>query len=139
MHRRTFFGVAAAGAASAAAVPVPSFELEEIGVTELAEGLRSGRWTSRKLAELYLSRIEAMNHKGPALGAVIEVNPDALKLADQLDKTARKGPMHGIPVLLKDNIDTGDKMATSAGSLALQHSRAAKDSAVAANLRAAGA
>src|SRR3954447_27072382 len=116
MHRRTFFGVAAAGAASATAVPVPSFELEEIGVTELAEGLRSGRWTSRKLAELYLGRIDAMNHKGPSLGAVIEVNPDALEIADRLDKAAAKsGPMHGIPVLLKDNIDTGDRMSTSAG------------------------
>src|SRR5690349_7425456 len=115
MNRRTFLGVAAAGAGSAIAAPVPSFELEEIGIAELAEGLRSGRWTSRKLAELYLGRIEAMNHKGPALGAVIEVNPDALHLAEQLDKTAKKGPMHGVPVLLKDNIDTGDKMATSAG------------------------
>jgi amidase len=154
MNRRTFLSAAACGASftacktaekagNANASAVPDFELDEITVAELNEGLRSGRWTSRKLAELYLARIDALNQKGPQLRAVIEINPDALALADQLDRERKDkgphGPLHGIPMLVKDNIDTADKMSTSAGSLALDGSRAAKDSFVAARLRSAGA
>jgi amidase len=154
MNRRTFLGTtlgttAALGALTACkSTPTqesntPSaspFELEELSIADLSAGLKSGRWTSRKLVELYLSRIDAMNHKGPMLGSVIETNPDALSIADALDKAAApRGPLHGIPILIKDNIDTADKMSTSAGSLALEHSHPTKDSAVAERLRAAGA
>jgi amidase len=114
-------------------------EIEELTIADLSAGLKSGRWTSHKLVELYLARIDAMNHKGPNLGAIIELNPDALEIADRLDKSPATGPLHGIPILIKDNIDTADKMSTSAGSLALEHSHPTKDSAVAARLRAAGA
>jgi len=113
------------------------FELEELSITDLIAGLKSGRWTSYRLVELYLGRISALN---PKLGAVIEVNPDALEIAAALDNaTGARGPLHGIPILIKDNIDTADKMSTSAGSLALEHSHPSKDSAVAERLRAAGA
>jgi amidase len=119
---------------------IPPFELEELSIADLAAGLKSGRWTSRRLVELYLGRIDALNRKGPMLGAVIETNPDAFQIAAALDKAGTsRGPLHGIPILIKDNIDTADKMSTSAGSLALEHSHPAKDSTVAERLRAAGA
>ena len=147
MNRRTFFGTTAAlgtltSCKSTAPMEpaVPPFELEELTIADLSAGLKSGRWTAHKLVELYLSRIDVFNRKGPMLGAVIETNPDALEIADALDKSSSsRGPLHGIPILIKDNIDTADKMSTSAGSLALEHSHPAKDSAVAARLRAAGA
>jgi amidase len=124
-------------------VAVAPFELDEQTISTLSEGLRSGRWTTRRLTELYLNRIEALNHNGPQLGAVIEVNPAALAIADQLDAQrksgAARGPLHGIPILVKDNIGSGDRMSTSAGSLALENSHPEKDSFVAARLRAAGA
>src|SRR5437879_4684985 len=146
MNRRTFLSATAAGlagcntaqksseraagAGSEQSAKMPAFELDELTVSDLTEGMRSGRWTARALAELYPTRIDALNQKGPQLRAVIETNPDALALADQLDRERKdrgaRGPLHGIPVLIKDNIDTGDKMSTSAGSLALEASHAAK-------------
>jgi amidase len=147
MNRRAFLGTGAAiGTLTSCKSTVtrdsviPPFELEEVSIGDLTTGLKSGRWTSRKLVELYLGRIDALNQKGPVLGAVIETNPDALEIAAALDKVGRsRGPLHGIPILIKDNIDTADRMSTSAGSLALEHSHPAKDSAVAERLRAAGA
>jgi amidase len=131
-----------------AAVPVlidkaKPFDLEEITVAELQEGLQSGKYTARSLAEMYLARIEAVDKQGPGLKAVLEINPDALAIADELDKERKnKGvrgrPLHGIPVLIKDNIDTADKMATTAGSLALVGSKPPKDSFVVKRLREAG-
>ncbi len=121
----------------------PSFELEDLGVAELRQGLQAGRWTSRRLTELYLQRIADMDAQGPELRAMLETNPDALEIADRLDaerKAGRvRGPLHGVPVVVKDNIDTADRMTTTAGSLALEGSVAPKDSGVAARLRAAGA
>ena len=139
---------ALAGARVLAAEPpvpadVPAFEFEEITITQLQDGMKSGKYTARSLAEQYLARIDAVDKKGPAVNAIIELNPDALAIAESLDKERRggkvRGPLHGIPVLIKDNIDTADKMMTTAGSLALVGSKPPKDSAVAAKLRAAGA
>ena len=144
MNRRTFAGTLSAGvAASAVAKNTPEFELDELTIADLSGGLRKGRWTVRKLAELYLARIAALNRQGPRLGAVIEINPDALAIAERLDRERKRqpapGPLHGIPILLKDNIDTADRMSTSAGSLALERWRAPGDAFAAARLRAAGA
>ena len=122
---------------------VPAFELEEVSIAELGEGLVSGRWTSRRLAELYLERIDATNRRGPDLRAVIETDPGVLAAADALDAERSsgrvRGPLHGIPILLKDNIGTADGTTTTAGSLALEGSVPARDAFVAARLRAAGA
>ncbi len=141
MNRRDFLGATSAAASLAASER--HFELDELTVTNLADGMRSGRWTAHKLAELYLARIDALNRKGPQLRAVIEINPDALAMAAARDRERKgsptRGPLLGIPVLIKDNIDTADKMSTSAGSLALDGSHPARDSFVAARLRAAGA
>ena len=119
------------------------FELDEVSLTDLAVGLRSGKWTSSKLVELYLGRIEAVDHGGPRLGAVLTVNPDAMALARRLDQEREgshiRGRLHGIPILIKDNIQTSDRMSTTAGSLALADWRPPQDSFVAARLRAAGA
>ena len=105
--------------------------------------MASGRYTSRQLVELYLQRIDAIDRGGPALHSIAEVNPDALRLADELDTERRqrgpRGPLHGIPVVLKDNIDTADRMATTAGSLALEGASAPRDAFVVERLRAAGA
>jgi amidase len=124
-------------------LPAPPFDLEEITVADLQAGLASGRYTSRGVVEQYLARIAAMDRAGPSIHSIIETNPEALDLAEQLDRErAAKGPrgaLHGIPVLLKDNIDTADRMTTTAGSLALEGSIAPHDSHVAERLRAAGA
>ncbi len=121
---------------------VPSFELDEITVAELQQGMESGRLTARSIAEKYLARIEAVDRSGPRLRAVIETNPDALAIADALDAERKakgpRGPMHGVPVLIKDNIATADGMETTAGSLALVGAKAPKDSFVAKRLREAG-
>ena len=105
--------------------------------------MRSGEYTCRSITEMYLERIEALNRQGPRLFAVLETNPDALQIADQLDRefqaSGPRGPLHGIPLLLKDNIDTADGMTTTAGSTALLGSIAPQDSFVAAGLRGAGA
>ena len=120
-----------------------SFELDELTVTQLQDAMATGRYTSRRLVTLYTERINAIDRSGPALRSVIELNPDALSIADALDaerKAGRlRGQLHGIPVLIKDNIDTHDRMMTTAGSLALQGSIADRDSFVAERLRAAGA
>jgi amidase len=122
---------------------VPAFELDEVDVAALQRDMEAGARSARSITELYQERIEALNLAGPELRAVIETNPDALSIAEALDAERRtagpRGPLHGIPVLLKDNIDTSDGMTTTAGSLALEGSTAPRDSFVAERLRAAGA
>jgi amidase len=118
--------------------------LEAASLAELQEGLKAGRWTSVQLTRHYLARIEALDRKGPRLNAVIELNPDALTLAEARDRERKvegtRGPLHGIPILIKDNIDTADRMATTAGSLALAGAaRPGRDAHIAAQLREAGA
>jgi amidase len=120
-----------------------AFEFEEATIGALQERMQSGALTARGLTAAYLARIEALDRKGPSLHSVIEANPDALAIAESLD-TERKakgprGPLHGIPVLLKDNVDTTDRTTTTAGSLALEGSVPPRDSFVAQRLRAAGA
>jgi len=120
-----------------------SFELEEATIPDLQAGMASGKYTARSIAEKYLARIDAIDKSGPAVNSIIEINPDALAIADQLDQERKqkgvRGPMHGIPILIKDNIDTADRMMTTAGSLALVGPPAPKDSFVAQKLREAGA
>src|SRR5271165_1458425 len=115
----------------------------EMTVAQLEALMASGKLTSVQLTDYYIDRIIALDQNGPGVNAVIELNPDAIKIARQMDKLRQKGiilgPMHGIPVLLKDNVDTGDEMQTSAGSFALVGRPALRDSTVAANLRAGGA
>jgi amidase len=119
------------------------FELDGTSITELAAGMAQGKYTAHALAEKYLARIEEIDQQGPQLKSVLEVNPDALAIANGLDQERKqgrvRGPLHGIPVLIKDNLDTADRMQTSAGSLALLGSRPPKDSFVAQKLREAGA
>jgi amidase len=136
-------GGAIAPNAVAYAGDVPAFELDETTISDLQDAMKSGKLTSRSITEKYLARIDQIDKQGPAINAILELNPDALSIADAMD-TERKdkgprGPLHGIPVLIKDNIDTADKMMTTAGSLALLGSRASKDSTVAQRLRDAGA
>jgi amidase len=117
--------------------------MEELMIGELQGQMASGESTSRALTQAYLDRIEALDRNGPRVNAVIEVNPEALVIADALDAERRagrvRGPLHGIPILLKDNIDTGDRMQTTSGSLALEGTPARRDAFVARRLRAAGA
>ncbi|HEX3684868.1 MAG TPA: amidase [Bryobacteraceae bacterium] len=124
-------------------VGLRSFELDELTVSELAGRMKQGALTAERIAQLYLERIDEIDRRGPALRSVIEINPDALAIAKGLDEEYKakgpRGPLHGIPVLLKDNIETGDKMQTTAGSMALAGTPAAKDAWVAERLRAAGA
>ena len=126
-----------------AAARVAAFELEEATIADLQSAMSSGKYTARAIVEQYLARIDSLDQKGPSLNHIVELNPDALALADQLDTERRsgktRGSLHGIPVLIKDNIDTADRMHTSAGSLALANHIASQDSFVAARLRAAGA
>jgi amidase len=121
----------------------PPTEFDEITIEELQNAMDSGELTSRSIVEHYLERIKAIDAGGPTLKSVIEVNPDALEIADACDKERKKtvvrGPLHGIPVLIKDNIDTADKMMTTAGSLALVGSKPLKDSFVVQQLRKSGA
>ena len=128
---------------AAAAMPSAPFEFEEATLADLQRRLASGTLTSRRLTQSYLSRIAALDRKGPALHHVIEVNPDALAIAEALDAERRakgvRGPLHGIPILLKDNVDTADKTTTTAGSLALAGSIPSRDATVARRLREAGA
>src|SRR6202162_1005775 len=122
---------------------IKPFELDELTISELQEGMKSGKFTARALVEKYSSRIDEIDKSGPAINSIIEMNPDALSIADALDHERKakgpRGPLHGIPVLIKDNIDTADRMMTTAGSLALVGSKPPKDSFVAEKLRAAGA
>jgi len=136
--------IAGRGTVAAAPLPqAPAFEFDEATIEQLQQSMTHGSITSYALTEKYLARIAAMDKRGPGVNAIIELNPDALAIADQLDKDRKaqgpRGPLHGIPVLIKDNIDTGDKMMTTAGSLALVGQHAPKDSFVAQELRAAGA
>ncbi len=121
---------------------VQPFELEEITIPELQEGVKSGKFTARSLVEKYRERIDEIDKRGPAVNAIIELNPDAPSIAEALDQERKakgpRGPLHGIPVLVKDNIDTADRMMTTAGSLALVGSKPLKDSFVVQRLRAAG-
>jgi amidase len=129
-------------------IPVPEikpFELDEITISDLQDGMKSGKFTARSLVEQYSARIEEIDKDkhGPAINSIIELNPDALSMADALDQERKakgpRGPMHGVPVLIKDNIDTADRMMTTAGSLALVGSKPQQDSHVAQKLRRAGA
>ena len=119
------------------------FELNEITISELQDKMEKGEYSSEKITQLYLLRIAAIDKKGPALNAVIELNPDAMAIAKAMDEERKagkiRGPLHGIPVLIKDNIDTADKMMTTAGSLALVGHIAAKDAFIVKKLREAGA
>ncbi|MBC7368101.1 MAG: amidase [Undibacterium sp.] len=119
------------------------FEFAEATIDALQTRMAAGTLTARELTAAYLERIAEVDRAGPMLNAVIELNPDALAIADALDAERKagqvRGPLHGIPVLIKDNIDTADKMATTAGSLALVGAKPPRDAHVAARLRAAGA
>jgi amidase len=123
--------------------PVSSFELDEVSITELHAGMVSGRWTARDITAMYLDRIAEIDSQGPTLRSVIEVNPDALGIAEELDREREagqvRGCLHGIPILLKDNVATHDRMTTTAGSYALEGSIPPEDSGVARVLRAGGA
>jgi len=129
--------------ATAQLQPAIPTQHNEATVAQLQAEMASGRLTSERLTQVYITRILALDQSGPGVNAVIELNPDALAMARHADALRRRGivlgPLHGIPVLLKDNIDTGDRMQTSAGSFALVGSPALRDSTVAANLRAGGA
>lgn len=157
--RRKFLGTAIAGGMAVAAQRLSAqrdvsgktashaepeqFELDEITIAHLQAAMTSGRFTSRSLVEKYARRIEELDTRGPALRAVIEMNPDALAIADAMDAERRagkvRGPMHGIPVLIKDNIATADRMETTAGSLMLVGSKVPRDAFIVARLRSAGA
>src|SRR5579871_27248 len=145
MDRRDLlrYGLFAAGGALAQSFASSPFELEEATVYDLQARMKSGELTARSLAEKYLARIDELDKRGPAINAIIELNPDALAIAGALDQERRekgpRGPLHGIPILIKDNIDTADKMSTTAGSLALAGSIASRDAFVTVRLRQAGA
>jgi amidase len=119
------------------------FELDELTIDDLQQAIQSGKYSSRSLTEKYLARIQDIDKGGPRINSVIEVNPEALEIAEALDRERKdkgvRGPLHGIPLLIKDNIDTADRMNTTAGSLALLGSTPPKDAFVAAQLRKAGA
>src|SRR5258708_27017902 len=121
----------------------PHAEVEEASIASLGAAMREGRLTARRLAEMYLERIQALDASGPRLRSIVESNPDALAIADALDRERAamgpRGPLPAIPLVLKDNMDTADGMRTTAGSLALLEARPARDAFVAAQLRAAGA
>ncbi|MFC5462210.1 amidase [Massilia niabensis] len=151
MDRRDFvrLGVAAgavASATTAAAAPKAALAVDDLldaGVREQGAAMAAGKLSSQQLVKRYLARIAAVDKAGPRLNSVIELNPDALSIASERDRERAagklRGPLHGIPVLLKDNIATGDRMSTSAGSLALAGVRATRDAFIVERLRAAGA
>jgi amidase len=159
MNRRTFVRKSVAGSVglasvsirtaakeatpSAASAPPPAFELDETTIAALQSGMAAGKYSALSLARKYLDRIDDVDKHGPEINSVIELNPDALSIASDLDKERKakgpRGPLHGIPVLIKDNIDTHDRMTTTAGSLALGGSIPLQDSFVAKKLRDAGA
>src|SRR2546429_4189971 len=118
-------------------------ELEEATVAELQAGMASGKYTSRSITALYLQRIEALDKKGPGLRSVLETNPDALAQAAALDAERKakgpRGPLHGIPILVKDNVATRDRMQSTAGSLALVGVGPPRDAFLVERVRAAGA
>jgi amidase len=133
-----------AEAAKAAGTGGPAaFPLEEATIAQLQDMMATGRATSESLVKLYLERIAAVDQGGPGLNAILQTNPEALAIARELDRERRekgpRGPLHGVPILIKDNIDTADAMETTAGSLALLGAKPAKDAFVVARLRQAGA
>ena len=159
--RRGFLQAGVAGGIASAAYPalaaarvlepapvtraaVKPFEFDEITIDALQSAMKSGKLTAHTITEMYLGRIDEIDKRGPAINSIIEINPDALAIADTLDKERKakgpRGPLHGVPVLIKDNLDTADKMMTTAGSLALVGCpKPPKDSFVAQKLRQAGA
>lgn len=161
MKRRSFFRTAALGTGAIALSPVVSctpfapppgehgrleiqpFELDEATIDQLQQRMASGEMTSQQIVDKYLGRIAEIDAAGPMLRSVIELNPDARKIAAEMDKERKegkvRGPLHGIPVLIKDNIDTADRMMTTAGSLALAGFYAPKDAFIVSKLREAGA
>lgn len=118
-------------------------ELIEVTIDELQQKMQSGKWTSKSITKGYLKRIDDIDKQGPSINSVIELNPDAVDIAEAMDDERKagkiRGPLHGIPVLIKDNIDTADKMMTTAGSVALVGNKATKDAFIVAQLRNAGA
>jgi len=148
MKRRNFLQTTATALAVAATKPTaaftpPAFELEELTIADLQRGMQSGKYSARSLVEKYTDRVNEIDKKGPTLKSVIELNPDAEAIAAALDRERKegriRGPLHGIPILIKDNIDTQDRMMTTAGSLALLGSKPFQDASVAKKLRDAGA
>lgn len=162
LHRRDFFKIGSLGALAALIPGItscnqnnsnktaiadlsnsPDFQLAEMTIEQLQQKMASGELSSEKITELYLKRIEEIDKSGPKLNSVIEVNPDAITIAKERDEERKYlkviGPLHGIPVMIKDNIDTADNMQTTAGSIALDVSVAPKDSYVVKKLREAGA
>jgi amidase len=123
---------------------VKDFELDEVTIDQLQAGMKSGKYTARSITQMYLERIQDVDKQGPTVNSVLELNPDALEIADSLDRERKekgaRGPLHGVPLLIKDNIDTADKMMTTAGSLALVGApKPPRDAFVAQQLRKAGA
>lgn len=158
MKRRRFLKASAVGSALAFVDPVsklsetkavsapatvPAFELEEVSISEMQQALQSRKYSSQSLVEKYFDRINDVDKRGPALNSVIELNPEAEAIAVALDRERKdkgpRGPLHGIPILIKDNIDSADRMRTTAGSLALLSSRPRQDASVTRRLRDAGA
>ncbi len=160
MNRRNFLkngataGVLSTISFSAAALPLSlassgdavfadDFELNETSINELQASMQSGKLSSKAITKMYLKRIEQIDKNGPKLNAIIELNPDALAIAIEMDEERKqgkvRGPLHGIPILIKDNINTGDKMQTTAGSLALAGNIASADAFIVKKLREAGA
>ena len=150
LSRREFAqltSLAAVGAlfprAEAAPHAQQAFALQETTLAQLQDGMKAGRLSARGVARAYLDRIAALDRKGPTLRAILEINPEALSIAEAMDaerKSGRlRGPLHGIPVIIKDNIDTHDRMQTTAGSLALEGNIALRDAFIVERLRAAGA
>ncbi len=139
----TQLGACRPEAAKPPAAPTAAFELDEITIAQVQDGIASGRFTSTTITRQYLDRIATVDHSGPSVNSVIELNPEALADAARLDAERKagksRGPLHGVPVLIKDNIDTGDRMRTSAGSWALADMPAPRDAFVVERLRAAGA
>ncbi|MBA3241718.1 MAG: amidase, partial [Acidobacteria bacterium] len=129
--------------ASASTPDVDSFELDEMSIADLRAAITKGRLSARSVAQKYLERIEEIDRRGPSVNSVIEINPDALKIAEALDRELKghgpRGPLHGVPLLIKDNIDTADRMLTTAGSLALVGAKPLRDAFVVERLREAGA
>jgi amidase len=158
MKRRKFLQSAALGSALAVSEPASmlasnsavepesfpkEFDLEELTISDLQDGMKTGKFTAHSLVRKYLERIGDVDSSGPKINSVIEINPEAAAIAETLDRERKqgrlRGPLHGIPIFIKDNIDTADRMMTTAGSLALEGSHATRDSFVAKKLRDAGA
>jgi len=151
MNRRKFLqagsltslGVAAASLTGWASTTAPAFALEEITIAQLQEKMQQGQATSVSITQLYINRIKTIDRQGPKINSVIELNPDALSIAAAMDNERKqgkvRGPLHGIPVLVKDNINTGDQMMTTAGALVLAGNKAKEDAFIIKQLRLAGA